>query len=145
MYVSLYGTCCTKNEGLLKTTNGMFRDNYINIKEHVLSFVDNKGNCILHILIASKFSDWFAAIAFSPKLHYKDVKNSTIYHHCLRSSNDDETCDEYLEILLNEPGGLKSLNYDDVNRDTALSIATKDRKRSRILNILRVVETLQKH
>lgn len=182
LYVSLYGTCCTKNEGLLKTTNGMFRDNYEKMKNHVLSFVDNKGNCILHILIASKFSDWFAAIAvetlekdgmsidsrnndnvtplmvtveqtlprrevlqnlikFSGKLNYKDREDSTMFHHCLRSSNNDETCAEYLAILINEPGGLKSLSNNDVNGDTALSIAAKETKRSRILSILKLLES----
>lgn len=182
LYVSLYGTCCTRHEGLLKTTNGMFRDNYEKIKDHVQSFVDKKGNCILHILIASKYSDWFAAIAvktlgedekcidsrnndnvtplmvtveqtlprrdvlqnlikFSRKLNYKDREDSTMFHHCLRSSNNDETCAEYLEILINKLDGLKSLKNNDVNGDTALSIAAKETKRSRILSILKLLES----
>uniref|UniRef100_A0A8W8JG01 Uncharacterized protein n=1 Tax=Magallana gigas TaxID=29159 RepID=A0A8W8JG01_MAGGI len=167
---------------ILSTTNGMFRDNYEKIKDHVQSFVDKEGNCILHILIASKCSDWFAAIAvetlgedgmsidsrnndnvtplmvtveqtlprmdvlqnlikFSRKLNYKDREDSTMFHHCLRSSNNDETCAEYLEILINKLDGLKSLSNNDVNGDTALSIAAKETKRSRILSILKLLES----
>lgn len=63
-YVSLYGECCATNERMLKTLNGMLRDNLEEIKQRVLDFKDvDHGNSILHLLISSERSERFIAVA----------------------------------------------------------------------------------
>lgn len=182
LYVSYYGKCCARNVGLLKTSNGMLRDNLSLIKDRVLNFRDSEGNCILHILITSESSDRYVAVGveklakggilidaknnnrvtplmfaveqtiprtkaietllrFSPKLRYKNIFNSTVFHHCLGSRNDDEMCAKYLSILLKEKGAAHCLSRDDLNGDTALGIAAKETKRSRILSILELLQS----
>lgn len=173
LYFFLYGICCFKDKSLLKTTNGMLRDNFKKIRERVLKFKDLDGNYIHHHIIRSDCSDWFAALAinqllkdklspdeknscrvtpimfavenelrrteviqtlvnYKSTLHNKDSKGSTVFHHCLGSGNDDETCANYLNILLPEIGYPDCLSKDDENGDTALSIAAKCSKYSRV-------------
>lgn len=74
-------------------------------------------------------------IKLSPKLRRRDSNNSTVFHHCLRS-NHNETCAEYLKIILNGKDARDALSKDDINGDTAFSIATKKTNRSRIRSIL---------
>lgn len=176
LYVSMYGICCLKDKRLLKTTNGMLRDNFEKIKERVLKFKDREGNYIHHHIIRSDWSDWFAALAinqllkdkispnernkhsvtpimlavenelrrteviqtlvkYKPTLRYGDANHSTVFHHCLGSCNDDETCANYLNILLPESDDADMLSKNDENGDTALSIAAKCSKHSRIKSI----------
>lgn len=81
-------------------------------------------------------------LRFSPILRYKDSINySTVFHYCLRSSNDDEVCANYLNILLREKDATKLLSKDDMNGNTALHIAAKETKRSRIMSILELLES----
>lgn len=61
LYVILYGKCCERNKGLLKTINGVLCDNCELIKKLVIEFEDSENNSILHILMVSDFSDEFAA------------------------------------------------------------------------------------
>lgn len=61
LYVSLYGECCARKEGLLMFVNGMLRDNIKEIKKRVLDFYDDKGNTILHLVITSERTDTFAS------------------------------------------------------------------------------------
>lgn len=80
-------------------------------------------------------------LRFSPKLRYKSTFNSTVFHHCLGSRNDDEMCAKYLNILLKEKDAAHWLSRDDFNGDTALGIAAKETKRSRILSILELLQS----
>lgn len=74
-------------------------------------------------------------VNYKSTLHYKDLKGSTVFHHCLGSCNDDETCANYLNILLPEIDYADWLSKDNLNGDTALSIAAKCSKYSRIKSI----------
>lgn len=81
-------------------------------------------------------------LRFSPILRYKDLINySTVFHYCLRSSNDDEVCAKYLNILLREKDAKRLLSKDDMNCNTALHIAAMETKRSRIMSILELLES----
>lgn len=74
-------------------------------------------------------------VNYKSTLRYKDSKSSTVFHHCLGSCNDDETCANYLNILLPEIDDADWLSKDDKYGDTALSIAAKCSKRSRVKSI----------
>lgn len=63
LYVLLYGVCCARSEGLLKTINGMLCDKLDMIQKRVLEFQDSDGNSILHLLVISDFSDEFVSTA----------------------------------------------------------------------------------
>lgn len=182
LYATLYGICCARSKGILKTTNGILLDNLTLIKERVISFKDNDGNSILHLIITSNYSDEFAAFAveqivkngvsinltnakrispimlaveqrlprtkviktivkLSPKLRIRDSQNSTVFHHCLTSDHNDETCAEYLKIIMHGKSAKDALSKDDIKGDTALSIAAKETNRSRILSMLVLLET----
>lgn len=81
-------------------------------------------------------------IKLSAKLKYRDSYQSTVFHHCLGSSNDDETCAKYLKLLLEDQEDTsKLLCKEDVNENTALNIATKESKHSRIQSILILLES----
>lgn len=74
-------------------------------------------------------------VNYKSTLHYKDLKGSTVFHHCLGSCNDDETCANYLNILLPQIDYADWLSKDNLNGDTALSIAAKCSKYSRLKSI----------
>lgn len=78
---------------------------------------------------------------FSEQLVKRDVKGSTILHHCLCSDNTDKTCAEYLKIILEKSAVDALLKKDDLNGDTPLSIAANCSKRSRIQSILILLES----
>lgn len=185
LFVSLYGLCCAKNEDSWKIITGPFKEQFEQIKEHVLAFRDDKGNSILHLIITSHFTDKFVATAvekvtenneslvdcknkknetpimtaveqpirrekvikalikLSAEVRYKDKNYSTVFHHCLGSCNDDETCAEYLKLLLNrkdkDTGNL--LFKEDDKGNTVLNIAAKESKCSRIQSILILLES----
>lgn len=84
-----------------------------------------------------------ALIKISAKLRYRDKNYSTVFHHCLGSCNDDETCAEYLKLLLNrkdrDTGNL--LCKEDDKGNTVLNIAAKESKCSRIQSILILLES----
>lgn len=184
LYVLLFGMCCAKSEGMFKTVNGMFRNNVEMLQNRVLEFKDDEGNCIPHILIASKSSDHFVLNALkeilkqkksiaternknnmtllmlavkqklpranvieyliktSPNhLLFKDTNGSTVLHHLLGSENDDETCAQYLDTILSNKKAKKCLPKDDFKGDTALSIAAKETRHSRILSMLKLLES----
>lgn len=63
LYVFLYELCCSKNQSMLKTTNGIFYDELCKIKGRVLNFKDAEENSIIHYLITSNCSDRIVAIA----------------------------------------------------------------------------------
>lgn len=71
-----------------------------------------------------------------PKLFYKDAGGLTVFHHCLASSNDDETCAEYLKIILTLKGSEKCLHKDDANGNTVFCTAAMQTNNSRICSIL---------
>lgn len=72
LYVSLYGVCCARSEGLLKKINGMLYDNFEMIKDRVVDFQNqNEQNSILHLLMISDFSDEFLSIAVEQLLNDK--------------------------------------------------------------------------
>lgn len=185
LYVLLFGMCCARREGVLKTVNGMFRNNIEMLQNRVLAFKDDEGNYIPHIIIASDSSDEFTLNALkeilqknegiaternkqnmtllmiavkqtltrvnvieylmkaSPPNHllYKDINGSTVLHHLLGSENDDETCAQYLDTILKNDKAKKCLPKDDFKGDTALSIAAKETRHSRILSILKLLES----
>lgn len=80
-------------------------------------------------------------LQFSAKLRKSNIFNSTVFHRCLGSRNDDEMCAKYLSILLKEKGAPHLLSRADINGDTALNIAAKETKRSRILSILELLQS----
>lgn len=180
-YVLLYGVCCAKNEGLLKTIDEMLCDNLEMIQNSVLDFQDSEGNSILHLLVLSDFSDEFVSIAveklltektsissknklgitplmfaveqilprakviktilmFSKQLLKKDDNGSTILQHCLASNQNDKTCAEYLEIILEDSNIEDLVTKDNIKGDTALSTAAKCSKYSRIKSILLLLQ-----
>lgn len=61
LYVSLYGECCAREEGLLMSVNGMLRDKLEEIKNRVIKFRDANKNSILHLVVTSKRTDEFAS------------------------------------------------------------------------------------
>lgn len=72
LYVSLYGICCARSEGLLKKINGMLYDNFEMIKKRVVDFQDqNELNSIIHLLMISDFSDDFLSVAVEQLLNDK--------------------------------------------------------------------------
>lgn len=184
LYVLLFGMCCARSEGVLKTVNGMFRNNIEMLQNRVLGFVDDEGNYIPHIIIASKSSDEFVLNALKeifkknksiaternktnmtllmlavkqkiPRanvikylmstlpqhLLFKDTNASTVLHHLLGSENDDERCAQYLDTILSNKTAIKCLPKDDFKGDTALSIAAKEIKHSRIWSMLKLLES----
>lgn len=183
LYVILYGKCCERNKGLLKTINGVLCDNCELIKKLVIEFEDSENNSILHILMVSDFSDEFAAdsvktifgakmriklknsdnitplmmaveqwlprieviksfmdVSPKPKLHNQDKTGSTVFHHCVGSNNDDKTCVRYLDVILRDSEPNEVLSKNDLYGDTALSIAARCQKQSRIRSILKLLE-----
>lgn len=74
-------------------------------------------------------------------LRFRDSNNSTVFHLCLNSNHGDETCSEHLKIILHGKDARDVLSKDDINGDTAISIATKETNRSRIRSILVILET----
>lgn len=75
-----------------------------------------------------------------PKMQSKDVKHSNVFHYCLSSCNDDETCANYLKILLKGENANKCLIKDDSNGNTPLCVATMETRHSRILSILTLLD-----
>lgn len=80
-------------------------------------------------------------IKLSAKLKYRDSYQSTVFHHCLRSPNDDETCAKYLKLLLEVQDTGKLLCKEDANENTVLNIAAKESKYSRIQSIIILLES----
>lgn len=181
LYVALYGECCARKEGLLLTVNGKLRNDFNEIKNRVLNFVDEDENTILHIIITSENTDRFASVVvekllkskmsvdvrnksnatplmlavcqtnkrtdvinklmeFNPKLHLKDQRSSSVFHYCLSSCNDDETCAKYLNIVLQGENAEKYLAKDDSNCNTPLCTAAMETKYSRILSIWTILD-----
>lgn len=176
--------CCARSEGVLKTVNGMFRNNIEILQNCVQAFVDDEGNYIPHIIIASKSLDEFvlntlkeiskksesiaternktnitllmiAVKQIIPRpnvikylmntlpqhLLVKDTNASSVLHHLLGSENDDETCAQYLDTIMSDGKATKCLPKDDFKGDTALSIAAKEIKHSRIWSMLKLLES----
>ena len=79
-------------------------------------------------------------IEHSPKLTCKDWNDSNVFHHCLESSNDDETCAGYLNILLTLNDAKSCLLQDNFNGNVPLSFAAKETKHSRICSILSLLK-----
>lgn len=71
---------------------------------------------------------------------YKDIHGSNVFHHCLKSDNNDEICARNLGIVLSGNWGKNILNTDDNDGESALNIAAKQQKYSRILSILMLLE-----
>lgn len=109
--------------------------------------IDSKNNqCVTPLMLAveqtvprTKVIE--TILRFSAKLCYKDINSSTVFHHCLRSSNDDEMCAKYLRTLLKEEGAASWLNICDTDGNMALNIAANEAKHSRILSILELLES----
>lgn len=76
-----------------------------------------------------------------PMLHSQDNTVSTVFHHCLGSNKDDNTCVEYLNIILKGKDARNYLCKNDINGDTALSIAARCSKHSRIVSIFKLLES----
>lgn len=171
----LYGLCCTKDEGLLRTSNGMVFDNFEKMINPVMN-TRNEENLILHLLISSSHSDRFVANAVeklvqdrvcidqknklgetplmvavqqtisrihvveylmkSSNVHLTDNKQLTVLHHLLGSCNSDIRCAQYLNIIMMKSKGKKWIFKSETHGNTALSIASKNSKRSRIKSIL---------
>lgn len=76
----------------------------------------------------------------SPTFHLRDTTGSTVFHHCLGSAHDDKTCAEILGIIISSCNDIDLLNKVNLEGDTALSIAAKYSKYSRIQSILILLE-----
>nr|XP_022293622.1 uncharacterized protein LOC111104129 isoform X2 [Crassostrea virginica]XP_022293623.1 uncharacterized protein LOC111104129 isoform X2 [Crassostrea virginica]XP_022293624.1 uncharacterized protein LOC111104129 isoform X2 [Crassostrea virginica]XP_022293625.1 uncharacterized protein LOC111104129 isoform X2 [Crassostrea virginica] len=79
-------------------------------------------------------------IEHSSKLTCKDWNDSNVFHHCLGSSNDDETCAGYLNILLTMNDAKSCLLQCNFTGDIPLSIAAMETKNSRICSILSLLK-----
>nr|XP_022291676.1 uncharacterized protein LOC111102998 [Crassostrea virginica] len=75
-----------------------------------------------------------------PKLRLKDAGKCNVFHHCLRSCNDDATCSNYLKLILKGTDAEIWLNKDDSNGNTPLAIAAMESRYSRIHSILTLLE-----
>lgn len=75
-----------------------------------------------------------------PKLHFTDARNSNVFHYCLSSCNDDETCAKYLNIVLQGGNAKKNLAKDDSKGNTPLCSAAMETRYSRILSIWTLLE-----
>lgn len=71
---------------------------------------------------------------------YKDQNGSNVFHHCLKSDNNDEICSQNLRILLSGKRSKNIINSDDNDGESALNIAAKQEKHSRILSMLSLLE-----
>lgn len=76
----------------------------------------------------------------SSKFHLWDDTGSTVFHHCLGSEHDDKTCAEILEIIIGSCNHIDLLSRVNLEGDTALDIAAKYSKHSRIQSILLLLE-----
>lgn len=74
------------------------------------------------------------------KVHLRDTNNATVFHHCIRSDSNDEVCAGYLQRLLHVPGHPRNINSDNSDGDTALNLAAKYSRSSRILSILELLQ-----
>lgn len=174
-FAFLYGLCCTKDEGLLRTFNGMVFDNILKM-ENIVMVTKNEDNLILHLLISSSHSDKFVAIVVgklvrdrvcidqknkfgetplmvavqqtisrihvveylvrSSNVYLTDNKQLTVLHHLLGSCNSDIRCSQYLNTIMMNSNGKKWISKSETHGNTALSIASKNSKRSRIKSIM---------
>lgn len=106
------------------------------------SFVDtrNKANMTPLMLAVNQSMKRKGVLAKlmkeKPKLFYKDAGGLNVFHHCLASGNDDETCAEYLKKILTLKDSEKYLHKDDTNGNTVLCTAAMQAKSSRICSIL---------
>lgn len=82
----------------------------------------------------------FMDVSPKPKLHNQDKTGSTVFHHCVGSNNDDKTCVRYLDVILRDSEPNEVLSKNDLYGDTALSIAARCQKQSRIRSILKLLE-----
>lgn len=110
------------------------------------SFVDarNKANMTPLMLAVNQSMKRRGVLAKlmkeKPKLYYKDAEGLYVFHHCLASGNDDETCAEYLKIILTLKDSEKYLHKDDNNGNTVLCTAAMQAKNSRICSILMLLD-----
>lgn len=81
----------------------------------------------------------------SPKLICKDWNNSNVFHHCVASCNDGDTCAKYLDILLCQKDAKACLRQNNTEGNIPLSVAAMEKKYSRIHSILLLLESGFKH
>ena len=81
----------------------------------------------------------------SPKLICKDWNNSNVFHHCVSSCNDGDTCAKYLDILLCQKDAKACLRQNNTEGNIPLSVAAMEKKYSRIHSILLLLESGFKH
>lgn len=82
-------------------------------------------------------------VKHSQRFLVRDITGSTVLHHCLGSPHDDRTCAEILKIIIDSCNKKCLLSKDNYNGDTALSIAAKNSKHSRIQSILILLESCE--
>lgn len=114
-------------------------------KKKAIAMERNKYNMTLLMLAVTQQLSRANVIKYllktSPNLLYKDLNGSTVLHHLLGSESDDETCSQYLEMILSEKKAKKCLLKDDINGDTALGIAAKETRHSRIWSMLKLLDS----
>lgn len=76
----------------------------------------------------------------SQKLSHIDTKKSNVFHLCVKSSIDDETCAEYLKLILSSKGNKRMINGLDGDKNTPLMLAAKQTEYSRICSISTLLE-----
>lgn len=81
-----------------------------------------------------------ALVGRSSKFHFWDNTGSTVFHHCLGSAHDDKTCAEILEIIIGGCNNKKVLGRVNLEGNTALDIAAKYSKHSRLQCVLLFLE-----
>lgn len=72
---------------------------------------------------------------------HADFNNSTVLHHCVGSFNDDKTCAEYMGVIMEKHRKQPGIGKVDAKGDTALIIAAKYAKHSRVQSILILLES----
>lgn len=79
-------------------------------------------------------------IEHSAKLTCKDWNDSNVFHHCIGSCNDDETCAGYLNILLRQKDANACLSQSNSYGNTPFLVAVMEKKYSRICSILSLLK-----
>lgn len=119
LYVLLFGMCCARSEGLLKTMNG---NNIDMLKDRVLAFNDAEGNFIPHIMIASKSSDEFVLNAlkeiFEEKKSIATERNRTNMTLLMLAVKQKLPRVNVIKYLMDTT--LNQILYKDTNASTVL-------------------------
>lgn len=79
-------------------------------------------------------------MSVSPSLICMSTTKQSVFHLCVKSFIDDETCAEYLKVILSSEGNKNMLNKPDGDGNTPLMLAAKQSAYSRIWSISTILD-----